>query len=149
MDPLRGASPPSWKIYRMYRRRVYCEQYYMVFGPSRILLTVSPIGCLVCTDQKFNLKKNPLTFDRIGFEVLVVVTVKSTLFWVITLCSLERVQRFGGTNRLLRQSRKVKQAAKMISAWRLFLLISCLPYSLTVNMEMICFSETSGIFRTI
>jgi hypothetical protein len=37
------------------------------------------------------------TGDYVGFEVLMAVTMKSMVFWVIMLCDLETAQHFGGT----------------------------------------------------
>jgi hypothetical protein len=45
----------------------------------------------------------------VEFEVLVAVTVKNTVFCIVTSCSSERTQRFGGTYRLYLHSRKVSQ----------------------------------------
>jgi hypothetical protein len=44
----------------------------------------------------------------VGFEVLTVVVMKSTIFWDIKLCSLLKVnRRFGGTYRLHLQGRRI------------------------------------------
>jgi hypothetical protein len=34
-------------------------------------------------------------YNVVGFEVLTVVIMSSTVFWVVMLCSSERAQRFG------------------------------------------------------
>jgi hypothetical protein len=44
----------------------------------------------------------------VGFEALTMVTIKSKVFWVVTLCSSETVRHFGGTYRLHFQGRKAK-----------------------------------------
>jgi hypothetical protein len=45
-----------------------------------------------------------------GVEVLTAVTVKSAVFWVVTPCSSERTQRFGGIYLLNLQGRRVRHA---------------------------------------
>jgi hypothetical protein len=61
---------------------------------------------------------------NIGFEVLTAVTMKSILFWVVKLCILERVRRFG----------------EHIAS-----LVSCLAYSLILKIEII-FPRSVGLF---
>jgi hypothetical protein len=33
----------------------------------------------------------------VGFTVLTMLSMKSMVFWVVTMCPLEKAQRFGGT----------------------------------------------------
>jgi hypothetical protein len=49
------------------------------------------------------------TLLLVGFEVFTAVTVKSTVFWDVILCSLVEVQHFGGTYYLQIQGRRVNQ----------------------------------------
>jgi hypothetical protein len=52
----------------------------------------------------------------VGLEVFTVETVKSDTFWDVTPCSLVyRHQRFGGTDCIHIQNRKVCQASKPAS----------------------------------
>jgi hypothetical protein len=43
------------------------------------------------------------------FEVLATLTVKRTVFWLVTLCSMEKAQWFDGTYYLPHQSQRVSQ----------------------------------------
>jgi hypothetical protein len=54
--------------------------------------------------------------------------VKGTVFWVVTLRSAEKAQRF--------------------SVLLCFIPVSCFVYSTILNMEELCSSETSGCLRT-
>jgi hypothetical protein len=66
-----------------------------------------------------------------GLEVLVVVTVKSTIFWdVAPYHLLEVYPCFRGIYCLHLQGQRVRQAA-------CFLLITCLAYSLALKMEAV------------
>jgi hypothetical protein len=68
--------------------------------------------------------------SHIESEVLTVVTVKSSVFWDITLCSPVKVNwHFGDA---------------LLAAW--FTLVSCLAYSLTLKIEAICSSKMSVDF---
>jgi hypothetical protein len=49
-----------------------------------------------------------------GFEVLVVVTVKSMVFWVVTPCSLERVRCFRGAYHFNLQGKIISQTAEFL-----------------------------------
>jgi hypothetical protein len=62
---------------------------------------------------------------NVGFAVLTVVVVKSTIFWDITLCSLLSVnRRFVGIYRLHLQGRKISWARNQCeSTWKLAQLI--------------------------
>jgi hypothetical protein len=49
-----------------------------------------------------------MIMNCVGFEVLTVVVMKSTIFWDITPCSLLRINRcFGGTYCLQLQGQKI------------------------------------------
>jgi hypothetical protein len=61
--------------------------------------------------------------------------LKSTAFWVVTLCSSERSQHFKGTYCLHRQVKRISQARKQGK--------QSASYSLTLKMEVICSSKTS------
>lgn len=76
--------------------------------------------------------------------------MKSATFWVVTLCSLEKVRRSGGTYRFQEQGRRVSQARTSLkqAVSRAVLAISCFAYSLTLQMDEICLSETLGFFLT-
>jgi hypothetical protein len=52
----------------------------------------------------------------VGFDVLTAVPMKSTLFWLVTLCSSERVGRFGATFHLHLQAGKQQKQANKLSA---------------------------------
>jgi hypothetical protein len=91
----------------------------------------------------------------VGYEVLIAVNMKSTIFWFVMLCTSERDQHFGRTYHLHLQGFKVskarnqqKQAARWHtgSAFHLILLVSCLAYSSTAKMVAICSSKTLGCF---
>jgi hypothetical protein len=49
-------------------------------------------------------------YKYIGFEVLTAVGVKSTVFWVLMVCSLETGRCFGGIYCLQLQGQSIKQA---------------------------------------
>jgi hypothetical protein len=73
----------------------------------------------------------------------------------VTSCSSEGARRFGGTYRFHLRSQRVNQARnkdktgdKWRSACRLLLPVSCLTYSFTTKMEVICSCEKSGYLRT-
>jgi hypothetical protein len=75
--------------------------------------------------------------------------MKSTVFWDITPCSPLKVnRRFGGTFRLNLQGRisRAKYQRKSTLLATCFSLVSCSDY-LTLNMEAICFFETSVDFE--
>jgi hypothetical protein len=64
-----------------------------------------------------------------GFEVIMVVAMKSSVFWDITPCSLLKVtQRFGGTCHL----HKVKDQTSVIAGSKQSQL-ACLAYSAAVS----------------
>jgi hypothetical protein len=65
----------------------------------------------------------------IGFELSMAVTMKSTVIWVVMPYSSERPQLFRGRCRFHFQDQRVSQGRNC-----LLLLVSCLPYSLTLNM---------------
>jgi hypothetical protein len=66
--------------------------------------------------------------------------LKSFIFWGATPCSTSKVnRRFGGTCRLHLQGRKVFATC--------FMLVSCLAYFSTFNMEATCNPETSVNFQ--
>jgi hypothetical protein len=69
----------------------------------------------------------------ISFEVLTVVTVKSTISWDITLCSPFKVKTF---------QRKMLPPSSGLCLSPAFTLESCSAYSLTLRMEVVCSSET-------
>jgi hypothetical protein len=73
----------------------------------------------------------------VGFEVLTVVVMKSTIFWDITPCSPLKVNwRFGETHCLQLQGRILSQARNQgESLAPAFTLVSCSAYSLTLKME--------------
>lgn len=58
--------------------------------------------------------------DCVGFEVLTVVIMKSTVFWNVTPRSMLKVSRcFWGTYRLLLQGQRISRARKQHSACHL------------------------------
>jgi hypothetical protein len=67
---------------------------------------------------------------------LLAVTMKSTVFWAVTPCSLERDRRFGGTYRLHFQGRRVSQA------WNQQLRL--LPASVIFLFGLLFISEDGG-----
>jgi hypothetical protein len=86
------------------------------------------------------------SLSHVGFEVLTAVVMKSTIFWDITLCSLLNVnRRFRGIYHLHFQGRRISQTRNQHEALlaTCFTLVSCLAYSWTLKMEVICSSETS------
>jgi hypothetical protein len=88
------------------------------------------------------------TYDYVGFEVLTVVVVKSTIFWVIALCTPLKVnRRFGGTYRLHLQGGRISQARNHLCFPPAFILVSCFAYFSTLKMEATCASETSVDFQ--
>jgi hypothetical protein len=69
--------------------------------------------------------------------------------WVVTPCSSERAQRVGGTHHLHLQGRRVSQARyQPKQGSKVESLVSCWCYSLTINIEATCYTETSGSLRT-
>jgi hypothetical protein len=58
----------------------------------------------------------------VGFEVLIAVTTKISVFWVITPCNLVKANgRFGGTYRLYFHGRRVIRTAMLLySCWFFF-----------------------------
>jgi hypothetical protein len=71
--------------------------------------------------------------------------VKSSIFWCVTECSPLKVNRhFGEISRLHLQSLTVSQERKENEAGNK---VSCLAYSPTLKMEVICYSETSVDFE--
>jgi hypothetical protein len=84
------------------------------------------------------LTKHKNNFTLIGFEVLKVLVMKSSVFWDITPFSpLKIIRRFGGTHLLGHQ----------VPLATFFMLIYCLAYYLAPKMEAACSSETSVNFR--
>jgi hypothetical protein len=84
---------------------------------------------------------------HVGFEVLTAVVIKSTIFWDITLCIPLKVnRRFGATYRLHVQGQRISRAARhqRESRWQAE---PCLAFTSTLNMEVICSSETSVDFQ--
>jgi hypothetical protein len=83
------------------------------------------------------------------FEPLTDVAMKTADFWVVTPYSLERYRYFGGRSILPPSSRSsnkprkkpVEAGDKLISIFRLLLLVSCLAFTSTLKMEAICSSE--------
>jgi hypothetical protein len=68
------------------------------------------------------------------------VTMKSTIFCVVTPCSPVKSTDFRGTYRLHLQSLKVRQSRALVAC---LLLVSRLAYSSILKMETIRSSETS------
>jgi hypothetical protein len=73
--------------------------------------------------------------DHIGFEVLTAVVMKSCIFWDVTPCSPSEA--------------RIKQRALVALLTDCFMLLSCLAYSGTMNMEATCSSKTSVDFHQI
>jgi hypothetical protein len=70
--------------------------------------------------------------------------MESSIFWdIMQRGPVEVNQSFGGKYRLLLQNRGVKQAINSALFAASFMLVSCLDYSSTLKMEMICSSEHS------
>jgi hypothetical protein len=78
--------------------------------------------------------------NYVGFEVLTVVTMKSSVFWDITL-SGESQQTFW---RNILSPYKRKPSKKPAAC---LMLVSCMAFSLTLKVEMICSSEMSLDFH--
>jgi hypothetical protein len=94
--------------------------------------------------------------EKIGFEVLTAVVMKSFVSWDITPCIPLKVnRRFEGTFCLHRQGRRKSQSRnrreagnKQSSAASRFTLVSCLAYSsIYYKIEVTCSSETSVKFQ--
>jgi hypothetical protein len=82
----------------------------------------------------------------VGFEVLIALVMKSTIFWDITLCSpLNLNQRFEGIYCLHLHGRRISRARNLslLCLPLAFTLVTCSIYSSTLKMEAIYFSETS------
>jgi hypothetical protein len=80
----------------------------------------------------------------IGYEVLTVVVMKSSIFWDITLCiPLKFNTRFGGICLLHLQDRRISQAELSTCS----MLVSCLANSSNVKMEVPCSFEASVDFQ--
>jgi hypothetical protein len=62
--------------------------------------------CYTASSEPFRIYMSTL----VGFEVLVVVTMKSTLYWVCNTMWFETARRFGGTYGLYLQGLIVNQA---------------------------------------
>jgi hypothetical protein len=83
-------------------------------------------------------------WNLVVFELLTVVVMKSTVFWDIMPCSPLKVnQRFRGAYHLHLQGRRISRARNQWQA----LLVSCVAYSSTLKMEVICFPKTSVDFQ--
>jgi hypothetical protein len=102
-----------------------------VWGTLRILHRVPKLRMVSKKNSSTSCRPDdPLCFRRI--EVYTAVPLKDK-----APCSpLELKQRFGGTCRLSVQLRRISS-----------ILISCLTYSLTMNIEAICSSKTSFYFQ--
>jgi hypothetical protein len=115
------------------------------------------------TTQRYNPRDRIIHCDRcehlksdnnliLGFEVLTAVVMKSSIFWHITSCSSLKVNRhFGGTYYLHLQGQRISQEISTNETLFVtcFMLVSCLAYSSTLKMEVICSSETSVDFQRI
>jgi hypothetical protein len=88
-------------------------------GLQNVDIRISPCSALIFSSwrrfppllytSKFDNNLHSLTY--VEFEVLRAVVIKSTIFWDITPCSPLKVNRcFGGTYRLLLQSRRISRA---------------------------------------
>jgi hypothetical protein len=86
-------------------------EYYEVRGIIYMLLMLFTVWILIC--------RLLYSLQIVGFEVLTVVVMKSSVFWYITLCSpLEVSHRFRGTCFNL-------QGQRIISQGSVFHLVSC------------------------
>jgi hypothetical protein len=82
-------------------------------------------------------------FANVGFEVLTLVVIKSSVFCDITPYSPLKVNRsFWEKCRL-----HLQQVASRTLLATCFTLVSCLAYSSTLKMEAICSSETPVDFQ--
>jgi hypothetical protein len=89
---------------------IKCLSVHYRSVPSEHELSCSKIG--PPPPQNCDFLKNSIdNFDNVGFEVLTVVVMKSTIFWDITPCSpLSVNRRFEGTYRHHLQGRKISWA---------------------------------------
>jgi hypothetical protein len=73
--------------------------------------------------------------ENVALEVLTVVTVESTVFWAVMLCTLLRCSPKFWRNILPPSEKQDKQKASC------FLLATCMAYSMTLKMDAVYSSE--------
>jgi hypothetical protein len=76
----------------------------------------------------------------VGFEVITVLVMKSSIFWDIKPCNSWKINRRFGITCLHLQDRRIFSPTA-------FTVVSCSAYSSTLKMEAICSSETSVDFQ--
>jgi hypothetical protein len=75
----------------------------------------------------------------VGFEVFMVVVMKSSVIWYVMLCSPLKVSWcFRGMCCLSLQGQVSQTKNHLESLPSAFMLVSCLGYSLTLNMQAMC-----------
>jgi hypothetical protein len=89
-------------------------------------------------------------WSYVGFDVLTAVVMKSSVHWDIMPCILVNVnRRFGGTSSLNILGWRVSHTINQLQVGN-FMLVSCFPYSSTLNKEATCSSKTAvNIHRII
>jgi hypothetical protein len=121
----------------------------MPFIASRLRATTNEplqlrVWCFVLRQSVNTFKKFPMKqFSYVEFVVPPVVTVKSTVFYVVTLWSSEKGPIFRRNISPSPSGSKNKQSKK--PAGHLLLLLSCLAYSSTLKMRALYSFETSAL----
>jgi hypothetical protein len=106
----------------------------MPWCKERIEIVYSGTGCIfpeLFTEIELVAQNLFISIKYVGFEVLTAVVMNSSVFWDVPPCSPLKVNR--------------QQSPLCLPPD--FMLVSCLAYSLTPKMEVICSSKMSVDFQ--
>jgi hypothetical protein len=82
-----------------------------------------------------------------GFQILTPVNMKCMGYWIVMSYKSERVRHFWRTHHFYLQGRRVSQARNQQKKTPACSMLLPVPFSLILNVEAICFSETSDYFH--